>query len=750
VIRYYARLLCTRPAVGIGFALAVTIALAAGLPRIGFDMNPNSTFSADNEASENLSRLHAVFGPDDNDVVVIIEGDALLEWENLQALRQFRDAVESIEGVELVGSIFDLNKLGGAMPLIPVYATESFDAQLLRQQLQRHPVAANQLISPDGRLLNLLVRMQGGALSVSEVAQIIEPLHEYSKRYETATGAQVHLAGHPAIRVDVLDTLRWAMVTGCIGAIAIGFVIAMLVFRHLPSVILAVAAPAIGTLWIMGLLAWSGVAVSGLMTALPNLAFIIGLTDAVHLLLEAQREMHRGQSPRQAVYGALMRVGPACWLTALTTVLGFGSLMISRTESVQAFGFWAAVGTACGLLAVITVLPTILLVIPQRWATRRQVDHNRLGRWVQRLVEPALLRPGATALGAIVLCVALLYPALRQQPDIVWTETMPRASDSVVAMERADAEFGGAMLAYVIVRWPESIEFPDRQILQVAADIHQLFADQFGFTGPFSIRNLLAATPGRSLDERYRALEKRVVVDNGMLISESEHSLLVSARVPNDGSSALADRLDELNPKLQQLRQKYPDYEFTLTGTAVAAAENMSAIIMDLARSLGIAAILIFIVLAVAFQSLKIGLLTVVPNLFPLLVTAAGLSLLGMPLQITSVMTFSLCLGLAVDDTIHVVVRYRLNLQSHADRRAAIDDTVARVGPALIITTAILLGGFAAMMTSPMPAIQLFAALSAITLLVALIGDLVFFPAMLLWAGAGRQRAISTGRRLAA
>lgn len=749
-MRRYAGLLTTRPWIGLASALLVTAVLAAGLPRIGFDMNPNETFQASNQASENLSRLHAVFGPDDNDVVVIVEGEGLLEWESLQALRRFRDAIESIPGVEWVGSIFDLNKPGAAMPLIPVYATDRFDAERLRQQLQRHPVAANQLISADGTLLNVLVRMRGGSLSVAEVSRVMQPLMQAARQYETDTGAKVHLAGHPAIRVDVLETLRWAMVTGCLGAVGIGFVIALLVFRHLPSVILAVLAPAIGVAWVMGLLAWQGVAVSGLITALPNLAFIIGLTDAVHLLLEAQRELHRGESQRQAVFDALVKVGPACLLTTLTTVLGFGSLTLSRTESVQAFGLWAALGTALALLAVLLILPTALLVIPRSWATSQRTERNRLGRWVRQIVQPALVYPRLTACLAITLCLALLYPALRQRPDIMWTETMPRHSDSVLAMERADAEFGGAMLAYMIVRWPESVQFPDREILQVAAEIHGLFQSQFGFTGPFSIRNLMAATPGRSLDERYRAIEKRIVVDNGMLISESDRSLLVSARIPNDGSSALADRLDALAPRLQALRQQHPEYEFTLTGTAVAAAENMAAIITDLARSLGFAAVLILVVLAIAFRSPRIGLLTVVPNLFPLLVTAAGLSLLGMPLQITSVMTFSLCLGLAVDDTIHVIVRYRMNLQSHSDCSAAIDETVTQVGPALIVTTAILLGGFAAMMVSPMPAIQLFAALSAVTLLFALIGDLVFFPALLLWAAVGRRGAVSSGRRLAA
>ncbi len=733
MIRRYAKFISGNPGLGFTVAIVVSSILAVGLPRLGFDMHPNAAFASDNQASQNLDRLHRVFGPDDNDMVVLVEGEGLLEPESLQALRTLRDQIRSIDDVKFVASIFDLNKPGLIMPLVPTHFSDQFDAQRLQRDLQRHPVAADQLISNDGRLLTMLVRINGDSLSVSELSRIIDPLKKFSQQYRNATNATVHLAGHPAIRVDVLQTLRSAMITGCVSAVAIGFVIAMLVFRDLPSVVIAVAAPAIGTLWIMGLLAWSGVAVSGLMTALPNLVFIIGLTDAVHLLLESQRELHQGQSQRQSVFDAVLRVGPACFLTSLTTFLGFGSLALSRTDSVREFGIWSAIGTSCAMLAVMTVLPTILLMIPRSWACNDRTSQPILGVWLMRLIEPTLRRPGMTSLFAVLLCLALLYPALQQTPDIIWTETMPHHSASVLAMDRADKELGGALLAYMMVRWPDGVEFPSRRTLQAASDVHALFRDSPGFSGPYSIRNLIASTPGNSLPERYDVVRKRADVASGLLVNSDNQTLIVSARVPNDGSSALEQRLQQMTTGLNELRTKYPEYEFILTGTAVAAAENMTSIIVDLARSLAIAAVMIFVVLSVAFRSLRLGLLTIVPNALPLLATAAGLTFLNMPLQITSALTFSLCLGLAVDDTIHVVVRYLLNREHQPDRHKAVIETIGHVGPALIVTTAILLGGFIAMLTSPMPGIRLFAILSSVTLIAALVGDLLLFPAMLVW-----------------
>jgi predicted RND superfamily exporter protein len=625
------------------------------------------------------------------------------------------------------------------MPLIPAYATDRFRADRLEAELQRHPVAAGQLISPDGRTLSLLVRIQGDSLAVSDISRVIDPLNRYAAEYQSATSSTVRLAGHPAVRVDVLSALRRAMMIGCTAAIAIGFVVAMLVFRHLPSVVISVAAPAIGTVWTLGLLAWNNVPISGLMTALPNLVFVIGLTDAVHLLLETQRQLHKGLDSREAVYNSLIRVGPACCLATLTTFLGFGSLALSRTESVQTFGLWAAVGTTFAMLAVVVVLPTILLMIPRKWALNDQSEDDRLGAFVSRLVQPTLKKPRLTTAIAVLLCLGLLSPAIRQKPDIIWTETMPRDSASVVAMDRADDEFGGALVVYLMVGWPSDRPFPDRRTLQATEDVHAAFRDSAGFTGPFSVRNVMAVAPGKGLNDRFKAIRKRGAAEENLLVSEVDRKLIVSARIPNDGSSSLRDRLVPLNQKIDRLRIKYPEYEFTLTGTAVAAAENMTEIIIDLARSLAIAAALIFLVLTIAFRSLRIGCLTIVPNILPLLVTAAGLYFLNMPLQITSALTFSLCLGLAVDDTIHVAARFRLSLKEFNDPQLAIQETIKHVGSALIVTTVILLGGFAAMLTSPMPGVQLFACLSGLTLITALIGDLFLFPAMLLWNWNAKQ-----------
>ena len=179
------------------------------------------------------------------------------------------------------------------------------------------------------------------------------------------------------------------------------------------------------------------------------------------------------------------------------------------------------------------------------------------------------------------------------------------------------------------------------------------------------------------------------------------------------------------------IEQRYAGVNLSLTGTSVVAVGQLNGMILDLARSLGLAALVIFGVMTAALRSIRLGLLTVLPNVFPLALIGAFLVWIGRPLELTTVIVFSICLGVAVDDTIHFVMRYRRELAIDGDVNGALSRTFVAVGAALLTTTAVLVGGFSTVLLSAMPTNRLFSILSCVALVAALIGDLVFLPALL-------------------
>ena len=223
--------------------------------------------------------------------------------------------------------------------------------------------------------------------------------------------------------------------------------------------------------------------------------------------------------------------------------------------------------------------------------------------------------------------------------------------------------------------------------------------------------------------------------------------LAVSFHTPDVGAAALVPALDSLSVALEHVEREHPGFQLTLTGTAVVSARNFEFMIADLGNSLGFEAVAVFLLMVIGFRSFYLGVMSMIPNLFPLLVATSVLVWTGQPLTLTGAISFNLCLGLAVDDTIHFLLRLDRERRIDPDLTAAVLRTFDAIGTALVTTTPILIGGIATMLFSGIPTIRLFAWLSCVTLLAAMLGDLFVLPALLLcFARRPAQQPSSQGR----
>jgi hypothetical protein len=244
--------------------------------------------------------------------------------------------------------------------------------------------------------------------------------------------------------------------------------------------------------------------------------------------------------------------------------------------------------------------------------------------------------------------------------------------------------------------------------------------------------DVLASLPGKKADltDRARQLSRVPAKVTRRLVRRDLRRLVVTVHVPDIGAAALLPKLANLQTRLAEVVR--PGYHIRLTGTAVVAARNVNTIVTDLGNCLGVETISVFFLMAIGLRSVFMGILSMIPNLVPLLVATSILTWTGQPLTVTSAMAFNLCLGLAVDDTIHFLVRFKRELAVDGDARNSLFRTFDHIGTAVIMTTLILIGGFATLLLNAMPAIRTFAALSCATLVSALCADLFLLPAMLM------------------
>ncbi len=442
-----------------------------------------------------------------------------------------------------------------------------------------------------------------------------------------------------------------------------------------------------------------------------------------------------GLAERAAAQAGIHEVGLACGLTSLTTAVGFGSLSLAHHEIVREFGWCCVIGVLLTFIAVITVIPLAC----STWLGRRVhvgYEKSLVDRHLNRIsgmIDVVLRYPRVVSLVGVVSTVVLTAVSLWiLRPDERNANALPDNCEPLIALQKMDRALGGLERGTVDVRWDEGIAMDAPEVLVVISETDELLRSEELIGHPLSIRNLLDALPGEGKPtDRMSMIELLPPPLKRAFYIPELREAQVGFRVQDLGIAKYGPVFRRLQAGLQTIMQRHPGFTLELSGSAVRRWENLYQIVVDLSASLGSAAFIIFLVLTAAFRSIRIGLISLIPNLFPLALTGAWLALTGQALELVSVCAFTICLGIAVDDTIHFLTRFQEEQRQTTDLDVAIRRAFTGVGTALIMTTVILVSGFATVMFSGLRDHRIFASMGGLTLAAALFGDLVFLPALL-------------------
>ncbi|MHC4178045.1 MAG: efflux RND transporter permease subunit [Planctomycetota bacterium] len=458
---------------------------------------------------------------------------------------------------------------------------------------------------------------------------------------------------------------------------------------------------------------------------------MIGFTDAVHLVIHIRWAGAGGMDRREAARSAVRHVGRACALTSLTTAMGFGSLMISNSEEICGFGRASAIGVLITFWAVILVVP----LLSSSWLGRRiHLGHHRdlVGRAMRRLsglTGSVLARARWVATGGVLLTALLAAGALTLEPDDRLAYITPHSTEAYQAMVQCDRAFGGSQFVQVLLEWPE--EASHDEIWRVLDRTEELLADEPLIRGPLSIRHWLSILPGDESGAKLAMANLLPEEYRRQFWHPPTRRALVVARVQDLGIARYEPVVERVKSGLAELERQHAGFTLKFTGLPIVRGRIVQRFVRDLAWSLALAAGVIFVVLSLAYRSLRVGLISLIPNLLPLAAAATFRATWDTSLDIASACSFAVCLGIAVDDTIHFLTRFQHEMTSGSDIAGSIRRTFVAVGNALVMTTVVMIAGFATVLTSQLPTHQSFAAMGCMTLGVALLADLVILPALL-------------------
>lgn len=723
---------------------------ALGIPRLKTDHSLSELFASDTVEFDQYITMSKRFPTSEFDVLVVIESENLMRPEILEEIRFLTLDLQLARAVDGIISIFSMREppdaSGYPAPLLPTELPTGEEFEKLAKRVVDHPLIGGKLLSrPDGKsqLTLIILSLKQDVIEKIGLSASIREIEETSREILEPIGLRVQLAGAPVMQLEIRDAIGRDRLLYNGSGFLVGMLINFAFFRRVKLVLITSLCPAVAVLWAMGLLGWADLRLNTFINIIPPLVMVISFADAMHMVFSIRRRLVQGDDRFAAARHAILTVGPACVLTSITTSIAFASLTLTDSGMIRTFGIAAALATMLAFITVIVLLPimVILLFRDEKEFMRTETSRHKALAWLETLcadfsewLKTRYRMVAVTGLSLFVIFAALQY---QLEPRYRLSDQVPDTKQSIETTKRLDVKLTGAHPVHIMLDWPEGKAVTDPEIIEALAEAHSLIEKQAGVGNVWSVETLrrwlidAGETHPGALKEYLDKLPDHLV---RRFIAKNAPSALVTGRLPNLDAGDTVPVLKKLDASLSDLRVKYPEMSFTVTGLAAVSALRSSEMIRQLNRGLIAAMIVVIGLIGVAFRSFRILILSILPNLFPIVAAGALLYLTGGGLEYASVIALTVAFGIAVDNAIHFLNRLRIETSRAKDLQDGVAETIARIGPVLVVTTLVLIAGLAATILSDLPSMRLFGKLFVTALTGALIGDLIILPAVILAA----------------
>ncbi len=754
-----------RPGLTLVAVASLTAALGAGLPRLDTDVGYRAFLGHDHEAVRAFDDFLERFGGGWPVAVAWACGDpapceSVFDPASLRMAERVALELRATPGVRRAEGP------GTSVLLLPTsdgFALRRFvenrelaaDREVLAARALEDPLWVGSLVSGDGRVGAILLELASsdGDTSTRVFGALERALAPYREQ-----GFQFSLVGGPVDFVVAAAELRTAterlipMVALAIAAVV------WLLFRSFSGVAATLGSMAVAVLWTMGSLGWLGWPQNTITQMLPPLVLVVGSCNGIHVLARYAAETARlGGTSADLRRGALERVaadvGGPCALASLTTAAGFLSFATSGLQSFVRFGAVAALGVLFALLLSFSLLPVLLAWLPEAQLPRRDASVI-WDRGLAVLVRFAGRRSAAILVGSALLVVACGVGAARLRVDVSFEDLYGEQSQVVQWVRFVETHLRKPETLEIELRLPKGERATEPDTL---AEVERLAAFLAGIEGLGPVHSVLEPLgwahrlvqdddpayqrPGEtrrknaqllallSLDDPHR-LEPWLTLDQSRLRISAEAS-----KVPQEQLREIITRVEAY------LAQELPPgWGATLTGAGAVIHALIGEVQRTQLTSFATAALVVLLLVAVFLGSPAWALLAMIPTGLPVVLTLGAMSFAGIALNIGTAMVAAVVIGIAIDDTVHLLIQYRRRRRRGLGRSQAIGEAVPHVGRALVTTSIALALGFFSLLVSPWQSVASFGLVAGLAILVALVADLVVLPALLL---AGRRATVA-------
>ncbi len=727
---------------------------------IQFDYDFEKFFPESDPDTEYFNEYRKKFETDNDFVLVglvnekgIYQQDFLIKADSLtHQLGRIKDITQSISITNFEEPIY-VDFTGSFMLKRLVHPETDTLMKVDSARIMNSKSLVNSLVSSDGKSITVFLKTKP-YLSKAGSDSLAKNLNELIGKYEFD---KIHVAGRSTGQSYYVKLMQGELMFFLITSFLLVVVFLALSFKTVWGVVFPVIVVLLSIVWTMGVMAIQGEGISLVQTVLPTILFVVGMSDSVHIISKYIEELRAGKEKNQALKDSFKEVALATFLTSFTTAIGFITLMFVPIEPVREFGLYTSIGITFAYILSFTLLPAILILMPKPRISEKKEEETLWPKFLSQLFLWLIRKRKKVMIGfsALLMISALACTQLSFNNFLV--EDLKDSDPMKQNFNFFEKHFAGVRPFELGLELKEkSKDGLTLEILRELEKIEEFLKKNYGtgfILSPVSIIKNLNKSMHTGSEKYYqlpesekelqKLLRKLKKYDSkkimNTVLTEDQKTIRISGKTADLGSAVFREKNKELERFMKEDGREEL-FEHHLTGTAVLIDKNNVYLASNLIYGLLISAFIIALITALMFNfSLKMVIISLLPNLLPIFLIGGIMAFSGITLKVSTSMIFSISFGIAVDDTIHFLSRMRIELSKGRSYLYAIKRTFLSTVKAIIITTIILSGGFLTLVFSNFLGTFYLGLLIGMTLIFAVICDMIYLP-VLLWFFKGKEK----------
>lgn len=731
----------------IGFFIVFSFVCAYFAANLTFSFSFEQFFPEGDEDLQFFQSFIEEFETDDNFLLVAIENDGdVFDSTFLAKFHDFalksRDIPNITHSQSLTQLKYPLKTPFGitSLPVIHLDKPELYPSD--KEKILQDERFVGTLISSDARSLAITMK-NIESIGLPESKELLTELYSLLDQYHFH---DYHLLGR-AYFTDELVKMQIKEITySTLISVFLTALIMMFLYRKPIGVFIAMSSVGIGLLLFLGVLSMLGRELNALSALYPILMLIVGTSDVVHLMNKYLEELKNGQSKNAAIIITIKEIGLATLLTSLTTAVGFLSLYTSKVATIREFGVNSALGVMVAYVTVLVLTTAILSLFSKDQIIKDNTKSHFWDNFLTKVNNTTILHPGRILMGTLLFSLICAYGISNISTNYHLESNLPTDSKLTQDFYFFENHYSGFRPMEYAVFAQNGLKANSYEVLMEVDKLETQIKKDPSVTSVISLNTMHKSlnqmnngnqasaykmpSTKREFIKNQRLIDRMPNLSSNIFISRDSTKTRISTRaldIGADSIKAIGQKVDifvqtQLDPNIVKVRR---------TGTGLIMDKNAKYITQSLLQGLGIALIVVSILMGFLFRNIKMLLISLIPNFLPLLFAAGVIGFLGIELEAGVSIVFAIAFGIAVDDTIHFLSKYKLSRLKGLTINKSIESTFKETGKAIIFTSIILFFGFLILLFSSHPPSVRIGILISITLLSAVVSDLLLIPILI-------------------